>query len=236
MLYNEIKSYIQPVSLQKRKTTNELLKMPKVEFIEILDLYIKLWWLLKFQWLWRLVTPEPKKDKTWKRIHVDFESRDFDYLIMSKGNNILNDIILPSVITKCTVMVETYIENKLLEKNPQLEYFTQFALWNYEGLKYVFNNNIFNEDVLFVYTDAESNNIDVTDKMEYNKMNKDTIMLINNSLKTTDKIKASLFRLKDWHFVIFKKFVIKAAEEIYKWNDLEQDWKFMMDLEKAINN
>jgi hypothetical protein len=131
-LYSEIKSYIKPHSLQKNKTTNELLKMPKQEFKDILALYIVLAGIMKSEGISDIKVPAPVLNESGKAKHVDFIARDFDYIILSKGNNIMNDLILESTMKKCAAMVESYISNKLISKNPQLEYFTQFQLGNYE--------------------------------------------------------------------------------------------------------
>lgn len=235
MLYEKIKSYIDPISLQKRKTTSELLKVDKEEFRDILALYIKLVWLLKSKWIVKLNTPAIKLDDKWRKIHREFLSRDFDYLILSKGNNVMNDLILESTIKKCAIMVEEYIESKLLLKDPQLEYFAQFNINNMEWMEFVFDRNIFNEDVLCVYQDSEGNDIEVTDKMHYNTMKKEDIELLSASLKASDKIKALLLRLSAWHFTVYKKYVVIAAEELHKWNDLEDDWGFLLNINKEIN-
>ncbi len=237
MLYREILSYINPSPLIKRNTTTELWLMPKKEFRDILNLYIKLVWILKSEWIQEVkATPPVKVDDKGRKIHIDFEARDFNYIIMSKWNLIItNDLVLRKVIMDLFIMTETYIESKLLKKNPQLEFFRQFGTWNFEWMEYVFDKNIFNEDVVFSYNDSEGNLIEITEKIMYQTMTKDDINLIEEQLNTSDKIKAILFRLRDWHFNVYKKFVIKAAEALHQWTDIEQDWDFMMWLDKAVN-
>jgi len=224
-LYLEVKSYVDPVSLQRKNTTNEMLRMPKEEFRDILALYIKLVWILKSQWVKDLFT-------TWEI--KDFVARDFDYLILSKWNNIMNELILWATIKKCAIMCQSYIESKLIAKKPQLEYFTQFQLWNFEWLEYVFNKHVFNKDIIFSYKDEDGKDINVIEKWHYNSLKKADLDLIFKSIKSSDKILSLLMRIKEAHFNIYKKFLIIAAEETYKWNDLEENGEFMLNITTAI--
>jgi hypothetical protein len=83
-------------------------------------------------------------------------------------------------------------------------------------LEYVFNRNVFNEDVLFTYKDEDGKEIEVREKSFYNSLKKEDLSLIQKSIQTTDKIAALLMRLERGHFIKYKKFVLIAAEEAFK--------------------
>jgi len=234
MLYMNIKSFVDPVSLQKRKTTAELLAAPKETFLDILKLYVKLAWILKSEWIKDVNTPDVKLDSKWNKIQIDFEIRDFNYLILSKWNNILNDLILKDTIIKCFIMLELYIESKLIKKNPQYEYFAQFTLANYEWVEYVFHSKAYNKEILFTYIDSDDTKIEIKDNKEFNHFNKDLILLIEEQLDTTDAIKAMMLQLRNLNFNKYKSIVLNAVMLLHKWEHLEEDGEFMMILKKEI--
>lgn len=228
-VYQEVKSFLDAESLQKKKTTNDLLKMPKTNFKEILELYIKVASILKGQWIRDIKIP----DETWFK-QSEFLDRDFNYIILSKGNNIVNELILTATIMKCAIMLEKYISSKLISKNPQFEYFTQFQLGNYEGLEYVFNRNIFNEDIIFSYKTKDGTKKNIESKADYLSFNKEIIEEIQDGIEISDKVIALLTRLKTGLFAKYKKFVIIAAEESFKGNNLEENGEFMLELNKVL--
>lgn len=234
MLYEELKVILPRQSLLPTTSSNNILKMPKTEIKDIINLYIYTAGILKWLWDETLLTAKPKLDKDGNYIPKLYQAKDIDYLILSNGANLSNKKILSYVVREITKMLQEYLESCLIKRNPQLDFFKQFIDWNFLWMKYVFNISSYNNSLVLIYTNGLWEEIEVSDQNVFHKMAKDELEDIEAHNSLPDRIKYLLQRLKIWSFPKWKKFLLNALREQFKGNDVLEDGKYMSELEYEV--
>lgn len=237
MLYNKIFSYVNPEMYIPRKSIDWIVKMPKTEFKDIIKLYIKLCALVKWEWYKEIKTSPVQLWEDGEIITKDFNQADFNYIYLSKWNLInINRVVAIASILNWIEMIEEFLESYLVKVNPQLDIFREFIDDDFTNLKYVFRKEVYSDIIYITYENSKWEIIDIRNKSETVKFNKDQLDEIYANCKLPTEVFIKIWKIKDLNFHTYKKFLLNAMELQTKWIVVTEDALFMRTLDGDLKS
>lgn len=223
MLYWEIRWFIKKKPFKIRENVLTLTQMKTKNFIDVLKLYIELMSILNDIW---------ETSLTILSLHIrenreeSFNKDYFNRMLLEKGSLMTNENILKNVLLKAASYIEWYMEQFLVEK-PEYRLFKEFSNNNFTQIAKVFNNK-YMDDTEYLFTYKRWNEVVyVKDKTLYTKFDKTEMWYIYDSYTFDNSLREYFFKLADYNFSIWRKFVLEAIETQYKWFDIMWDSDYM---------